>query len=141
MEEPKKSKVAKFMHDFKGLGSDTVDTWVFDWLADMIRSCNQTMDTHLIILGIGKSTRLLRIRNDFSPVDEYQKYLISRAYETAKNRLILLDNEVTRAHPRARWDLPTLSEAPSSRTVPAPSPNLLSTCCELCVRTGRTQCR
>jgi hypothetical protein len=95
MTEPENSKVAKYNHDFNGLANDTIDGWVRDWLADLIRSNNQTSNTRLLILGIGKTTRLLRTRIDFCSVDEYQRYMISKAYENSTNRLILLDNEVS----------------------------------------------
>jgi len=94
MTEPKEDKIAKCNHDFERLVNDTVDNWVRDWLADLIRANNQTSNTHLTTLGIGKTTRLLRTRIDFCSVDEYQRYLISEVYENSSNRLILLDNEV-----------------------------------------------
>jgi len=94
MSESVENKEAKFAHDFDKLKSDTVIGWVYSWLADLIRANNLTPNTHMIIIGIGKTTQIFRRRNDFLVVDEATKSKIVKAYTKSKNRLILLDNEV-----------------------------------------------
>ncbi len=65
------------------------------WLTDMIRADNRTTKTNIIMVGIGKSTMLLRMRSDFHPFDESARSVMAKAYSKSKNRLILLDNEGT----------------------------------------------
>ena len=88
------NRTIKFAHDLNKLNNDTTKEWVFNWLSDLVRADNQTSNTHLITLGLRKTSQLLRMRNDFFLLDEFQKLCISQAYNKAKNRLILLDNEV-----------------------------------------------
>eukprot|EP00826_Nyctotherus_ovalis_P018284 TRINITY_DN15458_c0_g1_i1.p1 TRINITY_DN15458_c0_g1~~TRINITY_DN15458_c0_g1_i1.p1 ORF type:complete len:356 (+),score=110.58 TRINITY_DN15458_c0_g1_i1:1847-2914(+) len=95
MNESAEKKEAKFSHDFEKLRADTVSGWVYNWLSDLIRANNQTPNTHMIIIGIGRTTQIFRRRNDFLVVDEATKTKIVKAYNKAKNRLILLDNEGT----------------------------------------------
>jgi hypothetical protein len=94
MSESVEDKEAKFRHDFDKLKSDTVSGWVYNWLADLIRANNQTPNTHMIIIGIGRTTQIFRRRNDFLVIDEATKTKIVKTYIKSKNRLILLDNEV-----------------------------------------------
>jgi len=95
MKESPENLEAKFSHDVQKLSTNTVEDWIKAWIADIIRANNRTPSTRMISVGIGKTTRLFRMRNDFRAIDEFSKNLISKAYVKAKNRLIILDNEGT----------------------------------------------
>ncbi len=100
MKEPLENQEAKFEHDVEQIQKSPVGDWVKSWLADTIRANNRTTRTVMITVGIGKTARLLRMRNDFHMLDESSKAAIGKAYSKAKNRLILLDNDVSAASQR-----------------------------------------
>lgn len=94
MKEPIENQEAKFSNDVKQILRFPVGDWISSWLADIVRANNRTLRTVMITVGIGKTARLLRMRNDFHMLDESSKAIIGKAYSKAKNRLILLDNDV-----------------------------------------------
>ena len=92
--EPAETQTAKFLHDFEQLKKWTLADWVDDWLSDLIKANNQTLNTRIISVGMGKTTRLFRLRSDFQLLDHTIKPKIVKAYRNAKNRVIILDNKV-----------------------------------------------
>lgn len=92
--EVPEAQTAKFLHDFEQLKKWTLVNWVNNWLSDLIRANNQTPNTRIISVGIGKTTRLFRLRSDFQLLDYTVKPKIIKAYRNAKNRVIILDNKV-----------------------------------------------
>ena len=95
LREPPKNKEAKFAHDFEKVRSSPVSDWIKSWISDIIRANNWTLKTVMITVGIGKTTRLLKMRSDFRLLDEKARSSLGKAYSKSKNRLILLDNEVS----------------------------------------------
>lgn len=93
-ENPETQK-AKFRHDLKKLKECTLASWVNDWILDLVRANNQTPDSRIISVGMGKTTRLFRMRSDFLLLDYTQRPKIVQAYKKAKNRVIILDNKVS----------------------------------------------
>lgn len=93
--ETQETQKAKFSHDFEYLKEYTLSSWVNDWVSDLIRANNQTPNTRIISVGMGKTTRLFRMRSDFNLLDYNEKPKIIKAYRQARNRVIILDNKVS----------------------------------------------
>lgn len=96
LSDSENSKVARFAHDFNKLKDCTLGSWLDDWVASLIRADNRSSDYHVVLVGLGKTVRLLRMRNDFRAVDLDVKAAMVKAYRRAKNRVIVLDNKVCR---------------------------------------------
>ena len=94
LRDPIEHQQAKFGHDLESVERTPVRDWVHNWLSDIVRSNNKTSKTVMITVGIGKTSRLLRLRNDFRLLDESIMSNMAKSYLKSKNRLILLDNEV-----------------------------------------------
>lgn len=72
----------------------TLEDWTDNYVSGLIRANNSSPDYKLIIVGIGKTTRLMRLRNNFQLLDVPAKSAIAEAYRNSKKRMIILDNEV-----------------------------------------------
>ena len=72
----------------------TLEEWINNWLSDNIRGSNQYTTSKMIIVGLGRTARLLRVRNDFHTIDGFATNRMSKAYKKSQSRLIILDNEV-----------------------------------------------
>ena len=73
---------------------NTVKKWVDSWLCDLIRADNRTLKSIIMSVGLGKTTRLLKTRNDFHLLDDPIKNSMAKAYVNSKNRIFIIDNEV-----------------------------------------------
>ena len=112
--DPVEKRMAQFAHDFECVKKTTIKDWTNDWLCDIIRANNRTIKTTIKTVGMGKTTRLLKMRIDFCLLDENVKSCMAKAYLNSKNRLIILDNEVLLERItsyREPWDLPTQIKA------------------------------
>ena len=95
MREPVESNMAEFAHDIDKISKVTVEDWINSWVSDVIRANNRTLTTRMIMVGLGKTSILFRMRSDFRLLEESAKSQIAKAYSKSKNRIIILDNEGT----------------------------------------------
>jgi hypothetical protein len=95
LSESGEAKSAMFAHDCNKSKECTLDGWIDEWITNLIRADNEYKNCQMILVGIGKTVQLLRIRRDFQPVDSDIKAEIVKAYRNATNRVIILDNKVT----------------------------------------------
>eukprot|EP00830_Metopus_es_P006955 TRINITY_DN1658_c0_g2_i1.p1 TRINITY_DN1658_c0_g2~~TRINITY_DN1658_c0_g2_i1.p1 ORF type:complete len:988 (+),score=161.66 TRINITY_DN1658_c0_g2_i1:67-3030(+) len=137
----KLKQMAIFEKDYQKVSQSTISDWTKSWISDHIRANNRTSKTIIMSVGMGKTTRLLKMRNDFSPLNEVVKSAMAKGYQRSKNRVIILDNEGTLCPLDPHKGCEILSD---KSALPEETMNILTELCAdkmntVCVVSGRNR--